>query len=151
MGVPDTLALLNIKDARHLEPLVWAVYDGTLLVGPWSKLLGAHTWCAVLAGLQQHIYRGCNNVAHCLPQTLGSWDHEERVEALHHMGGLSGQRQTSRSWMRSQSGFPQRYQMPVHEGQPWATSPPHAFEMSTWSNFTPLCDCEVLLWHCHAP
>ena len=89
MGMPDALALLNVEDAQHLEHLVWAVYDGALLVGPWPKLLGTRTWCAVLAGLQQHIYRGHNDVAHCLPQTLGSWDHEKQVEALHHGGGLS--------------------------------------------------------------
>ena len=86
MGIPDALALLNVKDARHLECLAWAVYDSTLLVGPRPKLLGAHTWCTVLAGLQRHIYRGRDDVAHCLPQTLGSWDHEKWVEALRHMG-----------------------------------------------------------------
>ena len=86
MGIPDALALLNIQDARHLEHLAWAVYDSALLVGPRPELLGTHTWCTVLAGLQRHIYRGCDDAAHCPPQTLGSWDHEEWVEALHHMG-----------------------------------------------------------------
>ena len=76
-GVPDALALLNVEDVRHLEHLAWAVYDGTLLVGPWPELLGNHPWCTVLAGLQQHIYRGCDALAHCPPQTLSSWDHEE--------------------------------------------------------------------------
>ena len=52
MVIPDTLALLNIKDARYLECLAWAVYDCTILVGPQPKLLGAHAWCAMLAGLQ---------------------------------------------------------------------------------------------------
>ena len=28
---------------------------------------------------------------------------------------------------------------------------PHTFKMSAWSNFTPLCDREVLLWHRHIP
>ena len=88
-GVPDALALLNIKDTGHLEHLAWAVYDSALLVGLWPKLSGARTWCAVLAGLQRHIYRGRDNAAHCPPQTLGSWDHEEQVEALHCVGGLS--------------------------------------------------------------
>ena len=32
-GMPDALSLLNINDARHLECLAWAVYDGALLVG----------------------------------------------------------------------------------------------------------------------
>ena len=39
-GVPNALALLNIKDAQHLEHFMWAVYDGTLLVGLRPKLLG---------------------------------------------------------------------------------------------------------------
>ena len=29
--------------------------------------------------------------------------------------------------------------------------PPHAFKMSAWSDFTPLCDREVLLWCHHIP
>ena len=33
-SLPDALALLNVNDARHLECLAWAVYDGTLLMGP---------------------------------------------------------------------------------------------------------------------
>ena len=90
MGVPDALALLNVEDARYLERLVWAMYDGTLLVDPQPQLLGTCTWCAMLAGLQRHICRGHDDVAHCPPQMLGSWDHEEWVEALHHMGSLSG-------------------------------------------------------------
>ena len=40
--MPNTLALLHMNDAHHLECLVWAVYDCTLLVGPWPKLLGDH-------------------------------------------------------------------------------------------------------------
>ena len=89
-GVPDTVALLNTEDARHLKHLAWAIYDGTLLVGPWPELSGTWPWCTVLAGLQQHIYRGHNDVAHCLPQTLGSWDHEEWVQALCCVGSLGG-------------------------------------------------------------
>ena len=88
-GMPDALALLNMEDVWHLEHLVWVVYDGILLVGHWPELSGYRPWCTVLAGLQQHIYRGCDDATHCLPQTLSSCDHEERVEALHHVGGLS--------------------------------------------------------------
>ena len=88
-GIPDALALLNTEDARLLEHLAWAIYDGALLVGPWPKLLGPWSWCTVLAGLQRHIYRGHEDAAHCLPQTLGFWDHEEWGQALHHVGGLS--------------------------------------------------------------
>ena len=51
-GVPDTLALLNTEDARHLKRLAWAVYDGALLVGPWPELSGTWPWCTVLVGLQ---------------------------------------------------------------------------------------------------
>ena len=32
-GMPDALSLLNMDDARHLEHLTWAVYNGALLVG----------------------------------------------------------------------------------------------------------------------
>ena len=87
--MPDTLGLLNVDDVCHLERLAWVVYDGVLLVGPWPKLSGDHPWCTVLAGLHQHIYRGHDDVAHCLPQTLGSWDCQEQIEALCHVGGLS--------------------------------------------------------------
>ena len=88
-GMPDTLALLNVEDVCHLKHLAWAVYDSVLLVGPQPKLLGDHPWCTVLAGLQQHIYRGHEDTAHCPPQTLSSWDHQEQVKALHCVGSLS--------------------------------------------------------------
>ena len=97
--MPDALALLNVDDVCHLECLTWAVYDSVLMVGPWPKLLGDRSWCTVLAGLHKHIYRGHDDAAHCLPQTLGSWDCQEWIEALHQVGGLSsvpsGQRQAS--------------------------------------------------------
>ena len=81
-AVPDALALLNIDDAHHLEHLALAVYDGALLVGPWPKLPGDRPWCMVLAGLHKHIYRGHNDVAHCPPHMLDSWDCQEWIEAL---------------------------------------------------------------------
>ena len=90
MGVPDALALLNTENAQHLKHLAWAVYDGALLVSPQPELLGPWPWCTMLAGLQWHIYRSHEDGAHCPPQTLGSWDHEEWVQALCHMGGLGG-------------------------------------------------------------
>ena len=88
-GVPDALALLNVNDVCHLEHLAWVVYDGILMVGPWPKLSSDHSWCTLLAGLHQHIYRGHHDAAHCLPQTLGSWDCQEQIEALRCVGSLS--------------------------------------------------------------
>ena len=76
-SVPDALALLNMDDVCHLERLVWAVYDGILLVGQRPELSGNCSWCTVLARLHQHIYRGHDDVAHCPPQMLGSWDCQE--------------------------------------------------------------------------
>ena len=88
-SMPDALALLNVNNVCHLERLVWAVYDGALLVGPQPKLSGDHPWCTVLARLHKHIYRGCEDTVHCPPQTLGSWDCQERIEALRRVGSLS--------------------------------------------------------------
>ena len=88
-GVPDALALLNVDDAHHLEQLTWVVYDGTLLVGEWPELPGDRPWCMVLAGLHKHIYRGHDDMAHCPPHTLDSWDCQEWIEALHRGGRLS--------------------------------------------------------------
>ena len=87
-GVPNALALLNVNDAHHLERLMWAVYDGTLLVCPWPELPGERSWCMVLARLHKHIYRGHNDVAYCPPHTLGSWDCQEWIEVLWRGGGL---------------------------------------------------------------
>ena len=95
-GIPNALALLNVADICHLKHLTWAVYDGVLLVGTWPKLLGNQLWCTVLAGLQWHIYRGCDDAAHCPPQMLGSWDHEEQVEALCRVGGLRSRQSEQR-------------------------------------------------------
>ena len=81
-SVPNALALLNVNNSHHLECLTWAVYDGTLLVGQQPKLPGDDPWCTVLVGLQKHIYRGHNDVAHCLPHMLGSWNCQEWIEVL---------------------------------------------------------------------
>ena len=126
-GVPDALALLNVEDIRHLECLAWAVYDDVLMVGLWPELLGNCPWCTVLAGLQQHIYRGHEDAAHCSPQTLSSWDHQEWVEALCCVGGLSSvqsrQRGASQPRRRSQSGSHCCSQMPARDGHSCAMSP----------------------------
>ena len=104
-GVPDALALLNVDDTHHLKCITWAVYDGTLLVGMRPELPGDHPWCMVLASLHKHIYRGCDDAAHCLPHTLGSWDCQERIEVLCRGGGLSSARSRWRraSWHRRRS------------------------------------------------
>ena len=86
--MPDTLALLNVDDTHHLKHLAWAVYNGVLLVGPWPELPGDHPWCTVLAGLQKHIYRGCDDAAHCPLHMLGFWDCQEQIEALQRGGRL---------------------------------------------------------------
>ena len=48
-SMPDALSLLNVNDARHLECLVWAVYNRALFVGGQPELPGDHPWCMVLA------------------------------------------------------------------------------------------------------
>ena len=105
--MPYALSLLNVNDTHHLECLMCVVYDGALLVGGRPKLPGNHQWCTVLAGLYKHIYRGCDDAAHCPPYTLASWDCQERTEALHQEGRLgfewSGQRKASRPRRRSRS------------------------------------------------
>ena len=79
--MPDTLPLLNLKDTHHLEHLAWAVYDGALLVGSHPELLGECQWCTVLAGIFKHIYKGHDEMTHCLLYTLASWDCQQRMEA----------------------------------------------------------------------
>ena len=50
---PDTLGLLNMDDAHHLECLTWAVYDGTLLVGHGPNfqeiVLGVQCWLGCIS------------------------------------------------------------------------------------------------------
>ena len=82
-GMPDILSLLNFNDAHHLECLAWVVYDGALLVGRQPELPRDHQWCTVLVGTFKHIYRGCDDVAHCLPYTLASWGCQQRTEVLY--------------------------------------------------------------------
>ena len=81
-GMPDALSLWNVNNACHLECLMWVVYDGALLVGKRPELPGNHQWCTVLVGLYRHIYWGHDDVAHCPPYTLASWDYQERTKAL---------------------------------------------------------------------
>ena len=112
--------MLNVNDACHLEHLMWAVYDGVLLVGVWPKLPGNCQWCTVLASLYKHIYRGHDDVAHCLPYTLASWDCQERTEVLHRerrLGSVwSGQRRASRPRRRSRSSSRCHSQTPAQGG-----------------------------------
>ena len=156
--MPDALALLNVEDVRHLARLTWVVYDGILLVGPRPKLSGDHPWCTVLAGLQRHIYRGHDDMAHCPPQKLSSWDHE-RVEALHRVGSLSsaqsGRRRASRSRRRSRSGSCCRFQTAARDGQSCAMSPhtpsrcPHGVTLLPCA--TVRCYCGAATSHMSAP
>ena len=105
--MPDDLSLLNVNETHHLEHLMWVVYDGALLVGTWPELPGNHQWCSVLVGLYKHIYRGCDDAAHCPLNTLASWDCQERTEALHREGKLgsawSDHKRASRPRRRSRS------------------------------------------------
>ena len=78
-GVPNTPSLLNVNDTHHFEHLMWTVYDGTLLVGRRPELPGNHQWGTVLVELYKHIYKGCDDAAHCPPYTLDSWDCPERL------------------------------------------------------------------------
>ena len=104
-SLPNALSLLNVNGAHHLEHLTWAVYDGALLVGGQPKLPGDHPWCTVLASLYKHIYRGCNDMAHCLPHTLGSWDCQERIEVLCRGDRLSSTRSSWRRAFRARRRF----------------------------------------------
>ena len=82
-GVPDAVSQINLNDARHLEHLAWAIYNGALPVGSRPELPGDHQWCTVLVSIYKHIYRGCDDAAHCPPYTLALWDCLQRTEALH--------------------------------------------------------------------
>ena len=61
----------------------------------------------MLVGLYKHIYRGHNDVAHCPPYTLASWDCQERTEVLCQEGKLgsaqSCHKRASRPRRRSRS------------------------------------------------
>ena len=105
-SMPDALALLNVEDVRHLKCLAWAVYDGVLMVGPQPELSGDCPWCAVLAGLQQHIYRDCDGMAHCLPQMLSPPVHcVMRWEDNGHCASAEGRLECSVGSLGQQTGY----------------------------------------------
>ena len=115
-GVPDALSLLNINNACHLKCLTWVVYDGALLVGRQPELLGDHQWCTILVGTFKHIFRGHNDMAHCLLYKLASWDCQDRTEVFRWEGRLgaawSGHKRASRSRRRSRSSSRHHSRMP---------------------------------------
>ena len=80
---------------------------GALLVERQPELPGNRQWCTVLVGLYKHIYGGHDDVAHCPPYTLASWDCQERTEVLRQEGKLgstqSGQQRAARPRRRSRS------------------------------------------------
>ena len=83
VGVPDALEMLDLDDAQHLERLMWAVYDGALMVRNWLELPRHCSWCTMLADLHQHIYKSCDDAAHCPPFMTASWDCHDRTKVLH--------------------------------------------------------------------
>ena len=104
----------------------------------------------MLAGTFKHIYRGCDDVAHCLPYTLASWDYQKRTEVLPQGGRLaaawSGHKNASRARRRSRSSSRDHSSMPGHRdwGGHSCCSPPnmllrcHCREpLSPSSNTTP--------------
>ena len=120
-SVPDALPLVNLKDTCHLERLTWTVYNGALHVGSCPELPGECQWCTVLAGIFKHIYKGHDEMAHCPPYTLVSWDCQQRTQvaceehrqnALH-CGHDDGCR--ARAW-RSRSGSRHHSTMPSQKG-----------------------------------
>ena len=141
--MPYALSLLNVNDACHLEHLMWVVYDRALLVGRQPELPGNHQWCTMLAGFYKHIYRGRDDTAHCPPQTLASWDCQERTEALCREGKLgsarSGHRRASRSRRRSRSSSRCHSKMPALKD--WSRhsccSLPNTAEVPLWGTLIP--------------
>ena len=71
----------------------------------------------MLAGLYKHIYRDRDDVAHCPPYTLASWDCQERTEVLCREGKLgsawSGHKRASRPRRRSRSSSRCRSRTPA--------------------------------------
>ena len=105
--MPDALSLLNINNAHHLKRLAWVVYDGALLVGRQPELPRDRQWCTILVGTYKHIYRGCDDTAHCPLYTLASWNCQERTKVLcweTKLGAAwSSHQRASRSRRRSRS------------------------------------------------
>ena len=85
--------------------------------GGEPELPGNCQLCTVLVGLYKHIYRGCDDVAHCALYMLASWDCQERTE-VHRRGEKlgsvqSGQRRASRPRRRSRSSSRRHSRMPA--------------------------------------
>ena len=81
-GVPYVVSQINLNNTQHLKCLTQAIYDRALLVGSQPELPGDCQWCTMLVDIFKHIYRGCDDVAHCQPYTLASWDCQQRTEVL---------------------------------------------------------------------
>ena len=104
------------------------------------ELPGDSPWCTVLAGLHKHIYWGCDDAAHCPPQTLCSWDCQERIEVLCRGGRLSSTqsrwRRASQPRRRSRSSSRCHFQTPA-----WGNRDGHSHGSSP---------CMPLRSHCRA-
>ena len=90
-------------------------------------------------GTFKHIYRGCNDVAHCMPYTLASWDCQQRTEALCQKGRLgtvqSSHKNVSRARRRrSRSSSRHHSRMPSHRD--WSR-----YFCCSPSNMPPRCHC----------
>ena len=150
-GVPDALALLNVEDTHHLECLAWVVYDGILMVGPWPKLLGNRPWCSAGWATATHlqVLRRCGSLPATDTKFLGP-------SGVGRSTAPCGRPQLHTKWVEMSIPAPEEILKQLMSSLPDAGSgwtfmchvPPHAFEMSTRSDFTHLCDFKVLLQHC---
>ena len=118
-GMLDIMLLVNLNDTWHLKCLAWAVYDRALHVGNCPQLPGEHQWCTVLSGIFKHIYKGCDETAHCPLYTLVSWNCQQRTDVVceehrqnttcgRHNGGCRARGQGLRSGSRYHSKTPSR-------------------------------------------
>ena len=57
----------------------------------------------MLADLHQHIYKGCDDAAHCPPFMTASWDYHDQTKVLHREGRLSSYLAAAKSRRRSRS------------------------------------------------
>ena len=64
--------MMDMNDEPSLERLVWAVYNGVLLLGPMSMLSEQHSLSRILKGAYTLIYRGDKSSDHCSSCTTGS-------------------------------------------------------------------------------
>ena len=83
----DAYPYIDFQDVAKLEPLAWAIYNSTFVLGQAPDLSGYLDWdCIVVGMIIPLIYQGEMSENHCRPTTITGTNAKEGTECMKGQG-----------------------------------------------------------------